>query len=266
MSNHNNDDFMNYVGYQLYGGGTDPNFQPIQTSNAPQINFNPKTVAFVILMFGISWFAESVGDSALYSNFFASFFISLLAGLAFFLYVPWSMKNELVELHSSRIISAILIYVYIATSLILNRSIFSAPINYIARYLYPFIYCFFIALCLLRKKPKQLTIWLALLAGSRILMGALSFFTYSAHANALQYIQFVAMIIAWIVLFAVCTHPGWKKGGIITSIIVAIWTIPGLISSSVLSIVLQLLNAAWMIMLAFTMANSRIMVETKNQS
>ena len=76
MSNHNNDDFMNYVGYQMYGGGNDPAFRPMPTSNAPRLNINPKSFAFFIIMMAISMFAQAVGDIALYENFFAVFFIS----------------------------------------------------------------------------------------------------------------------------------------------------------------------------------------------
>ena len=118
---HNNDDFMNYVGYQLYGGGTDPNFQPMQTSNTPHLNINPKTAAFVILMFAIGWVGDNLGNSGLYLGVLGAFFMSLLAGLAFFLYVPWSMKNERVVLHNLRTATAIMIFSYIILYLVFNR-------------------------------------------------------------------------------------------------------------------------------------------------
>ena len=266
MRNQDNDDFMNYVGFQLYGGGTDPNFKPIQASNTPHLNLNPRSVAFVILMFGMCAISDSIGDSVIRTNFFASFITSFLCGLVFFLYVPWSMKNDRIVLHSSYIFTAILIFAYIILYVFLNRGLFRAPINVILRFFYPLVYVFFVALSLLRKKPKQLTIWFSLLAGSKIMMDALSFFTYSAHASVFQYIQFFIMPIAWIVLFAACTHPGWKKAWIIVGIIISVWTIPGLIYSSAASVVISLVNAAWMIMLAYTMSKSTVLIEKNREN
>lgn len=262
MSNHNNDDFMNYVGYQLYGGGNDPAFRPMQTSNVPQLNINPKSVAFFIIMMAISMFAQAVGDSALYSSFFAIFFISFLAGLAFFLYVPWSMKNDRVELHDLRIVSAVVIFVYIAYDLFLNLGIIRIAVEAFAIRIFPLIYLFLVALCLIQKKPKQLTIWLALHAGAAIMMESLSFFEYSAHASVLQYIQFFSMYIAWIVLFAACTHPGWKRAGLIATIFIVIWTIPYIFRMySLYAVIMYVFNAAWKIVLAFTMSRSHVLEE-----